>query len=115
MVMSAAFAEVTGREDRGDWAHDDADRRLWNDAWDLAKRNEFEVPHTVEVTLGYDDGQLGVELDPIGVSDRFEWSLADWQRRPTFGFDPVTSEELRPTKAQVQDILVALDRYLESR
>ncbi len=64
----------------------------------------------IEVRAG-DVGDNGAE----NTSDRFEFDLAEWHRRPTLGFDPVTSEELVPTKAQVNEILVSLDRFMESR
>ncbi len=81
------------------------------------------APYDIRFVLGYDAGRLGVEVlvgasvdpRPLTQRDRFEWDLAEWQRRPTFGFDPLTSEEIRPTKKQLAEILVALDQYLEKR
>ncbi len=79
--------------------------------------------YALTIELGYyaDTERIGVEIRAGDVdrgegntSDRFEWPLADWQRNPTFGFDPVTSEPLAPTKEQVDEILVALDHFMET-
>lgn len=76
--------------------------------------------HQSRIILGYADGRLGVEIvaqdgrSPLS-SDRFEWDLVEWQRKPSFGYDPLTNDELSPTKAQVREILVALDQHLETR
>ncbi len=72
------------------------------------------------IELGYyrDTERIGVEV-VVGnmlrphTSDRFEWPLAEWQRNPTFGFDPMTREELTPTPKQLEAILVSLDSFME--
>lgn len=125
VYMAAAFETIFGREFHP--FGPDADDTLWNEAWGIAKEWGFNPPYDVEIILGYDSGRLGIEVRacragsphihpgvPDDVTDRFEWDLADWQRHPTLGFNPADSEELKPTKKQLGEILVALDRYLET-
>lgn len=82
--------------------------------------------HEILIVVMYDEegARLGIDVtvlsrdgmtdpDHVGADDSFEWPLADWQRSPTLGFDPLTSEELEPTKQQLEEILVSLDAYLE--
>ncbi len=76
------------------------------------------------IELGFytPEGRIGIEVraGDVGdngaenVSDRFEMPMVDWNSRPTLGFDPVTGEELLPTKSQVSEILVSLDKFLET-
>ncbi len=83
----------------------------------LAKLQGYNL--SIELGFYADTQRIGVEVRAGDVdegegntSDRFEWDLAEWQRHPTFGFDPVTSEPLAPTAKQVEEILVALDHFM---
>jgi hypothetical protein len=69
----------------------------------------------IEVVYSTESGRIGTVVTVLdsGLSDDFEWNLADWQRRPTLGFDPLTTEELTPTQKQLEEILVSLDAFLE--
>jgi len=109
MVMNDAFEEVM---DRGfDYGGDEADEEIWSAAWEMAKTYDFEAPYSLQVNVGYHDGWIGIVVSGPDASDRFEWPLQDWPH--TFGFDPLTSEEIRPAKKQLAEILVALDQALE--
>lgn len=77
-------------------------------------------PHEIEIVLSAVDNVIrsDVTLHRLGgpprlPNDSFEWYLADWQRKPTLGFNPLTREEIIPNKKQVEEILVALDQFLE--
>ncbi len=88
MAMLEAWEEAFGMEP--DAANqDDAD--LWNAAWSVAKMRGFERETVVT------------------------WPLKMWMDRPSFGIDPATGKEIRPTRAQINDILVALDAAMETR
>ncbi len=115
MVMSAAMQEVTGHTEYEivDSIGREADLTdLWNSAWDLAMKQKFVVPYDLSVLIGYSvsesESQVVSEVEDrfplpaVSPVDRFSWPLADWQRAPTFGFDPLTSEQLTPTRKQVE-------------
>ncbi len=74
--------------------------------------------YTLRIAVGFYRAleRIGVEVsvDDGDTSDRFEWPLAEWMERKTLGFDPMTSEKLRPSKAQLQELLVALDHFMET-
>ena len=76
----------------------------------------------------------GAERGPHNISDKFQFFLEDWAKErktplaPFFvgskfvgdkkagrvGFDPWTSDEVFLDTAQVQDLLIALDKFLET-
>ncbi len=58
--------------------------------------------------------QARVLVDDGNTSDAFEWQFVDWRKKPSLGWDPVSSEEIVPTKSQMEQILVAMDAFLES-
>ncbi len=78
---------------------------------------QFE-PIEIVASISPDFLHIQFEVGPGGIGsgsdDEFNWHLADWNRRPTFGFDPITSEEIRPTTDQLAEILVALDHFMET-
>lgn len=97
---------------------------FWDDTlYDV--KNHKVSGHELHLGLGYDvDEKIGARIvaevivthhNRPGATDRFVWPLEDWQRRPSLGWDPLTSTEMHPTKAQLEAILVALDQYLEQR
>ncbi len=90
-----------------------------NKIWQLAFPTEDDGLRLVEVGYDGESQRIGVTvlvLDAKNVEravDEFEWPFLDWRQKPTFGFDPVDGEELKPTKKQLEEILVALDGALE--
>lgn len=90
--------------------------------------NMMPDEHDLDIVLGYDSNETNstvsiVGVDPaaprrageVGPVDRFIWYLGDWLKKPSFGFDPLTREELVPTGRQITEIQVALDAFMEHR
>ena len=110
---------------------DEDDVALWRTTIHVPASSGNMTPdeHDLEVVVGYgfrprgewvDNQMLGVEVVLLNegrpeASDRFEWHINDWQKKPHLGFDPLTREKLKPTKKQVEEILVATDQFLEKR
>ncbi len=77
--------------------------------WTQSRKN-------LKISAEFDEGRIGFVVNTHGQIDRFEWDFAEWRERPRFGFDPITSKELpAPTKAQLAEVFVAMDKYLETR
>lgn len=80
-----------------------------------------ELTPALDIQAYFDDEELSfwvsavdAKLEREGVVDFFRYDLKAWTAKPRFGMDPITGEELdAPTKAQVTEILVALDYFME--
>lgn len=76
--------------------------------------NGMPDEHQLEIALTLLGEQIESLVTVGDTEDGFVWPFEEWRPRLTLGFDPLTSEELRPTEAQVEQILVALDYSLET-
>jgi hypothetical protein len=74
-----------------------------------------------ELSYYADTGRIGSYVvaasssEESNVSDRFEWPIKAWMKRPSLGFNPLTGEELRLSGADLSNALVSLDKFMESQ
>ncbi len=67
--------------------------------------------HRGQVSLGIE--VLCVDLVSPGPADYFEWPYVEWREDPYLGFDPLTSRRIELKPGELEQIFVAMDKYLE--
>ncbi len=98
----------------GQFISDSGPRVFWASAKDT-KRSENGTQYAVQSLVKFDPESQRIQVEVLAdtVIDYFEWELAEWQRRPRLGFDPIDGLELVPGRGEVAAVLVALDGELE--